>query len=388
MRISAIRCLLLSAPYATPGDAEREVHLSTGYRSAGLIQVTADDGTYGLGESYAGVYAPEAVRELTAQFAQDLVGEDPLEIAELRERLRRTCYYWGRFGLAQSVVGAIEMALWDLMGKTLNLPVHALLGGALHDRLPVYASGGNPKPRADLKSELEEYLDAGFRAVKIRINHMSVPQIVETVAFAKEVLGTGAGLAVDAAQGLERHPWPIKKALEVVRLLEPHQLLWIEEPAEVTNYEGLREIRRQSATTIAGGETTSSLVEVEAYLRADSLDLYQMDAALIGGLSTFRQAAEMCQRKFLPVAVHAWSGGAGIMGNYHAAFASKNCAWLELPTVPNPLRDELLVEPLRIVEGSLPLPTAPGLGVHLPEGIEQRYPYRPGSFYRILGPRA
>src|SRR5690242_820865 len=138
MRISAVRRLLLSEPYAPPGDAEHEVHLSSGYRSASLIQVTTDDGTYGLGERYAG--------------------------------------------------------------------------------------GGNLKPRADLKSELEEDPDAGFRAVKILINRMSAPQIVETI----------------------------------------DQLLSIEEPAEVTNYEGLCEIRRQSAPTIAGGKTTSSLVEVEA----------------------------------------------------------------------------------------------------------------------------
>ncbi|MCC2629191.1 MAG: enolase superfamily enzyme related to L-alanine-DL-glutamate epimerase, partial [Thermomicrobiales bacterium] len=133
------------------------------------------------------------------------------------------------------------------------------------------------------------------------------------------------------------------------------------------------------------GETVTSLVEAESYLRAGSLDLFQPDATLIGGIGVFRQVAQLCDRQFLPIAVHAWSGGVGLMGNYHAAFASRNCTILELSNVPNPLRDELLVEPLRLHDGKLAAPTAPGLGVVLAPDLEERYPYRPGSAYRILG---
>jgi L-alanine-DL-glutamate epimerase-like enolase superfamily enzyme len=226
---------------------------------------------------------------------------------------------------------------------------------------------------------------AGYRSVKIRINNLPPDRIVEKVAFCRKVLGAEIGLAVDAAQGLAKQPWPVKTAIEIARSLEPYDLLWIEEPAEVTNYAGFAEIRRQVRTPVAGGETVTSLVEAEAYLNAGALDLFQPDASLIGGIGVFRQVAQMCERRFLPIAVHAWSGGVGMLGNYHAAFATRNCTILELPSVPNPLRDEVLTEPLRIVDGALQAPTAPGLGVTLPDDLEARYPYRPGSVYRILG---
>jgi L-alanine-DL-glutamate epimerase-like enolase superfamily enzyme len=93
----------------------------------------------------------------------------------------------------------------------------------------------------------------------------------------------------------------------------------------------------------------------------------------------------MCERKFIKIAVHTWAGGVGIMGNYHAAFASPNCTILELPNNPYPLREEFLVKPLTLVDGGINAPTEPGLGVKLPEDVEKRYPYRPGSFYSTVG---
>lgn len=386
MKITRANCILVSAPYAAPHDAERTFHLKTGFRPTTFIQIETDEGVSGLGETYAGVYAPETARELIAQFAYDLIGQNPLNTLDLWDRIRLSSYYWGRMGISQSVIGGIEMALWDLKGKVLGVPVYELLGGKVHESIPAYASGGNNKPFDELQAEMAEYIQAGYRAVKIRINLLpDVDHIVEKVAFCRKALGDSVGLAVDAAQGLAKNPWSIKTAVVIARRLEPYNLLWIEEPAEVTNYQGFAEIRRQISVPVAGGETVTSLVEAESYLNADSLDLFQPDASLIGGIGVFRRVAQMCERKFIPVAVHAWCGGVGLMGNIHAAFATRNCTMLELSNVPNPLRDELLIEPLRMHEGKVLAPTQPGLGVCLPEGLAEKYPYRPGSVYRILG---
>lgn len=386
MKITDVKCWLLSAPYAMPGDAERELHLQSGWRSASIIKVETDEGLYDLGEVYSGVYAPETVAALAAQLADAVVGANPSRVAALWHRLRLASYYWGRAGITQSVIGGIEMALWDLQGKRLGLPVCALLGGQAHDHLPAYASGGNDKPAAELQQEMRQYVGDRFRSVKIRINNLpAFADIVATVAVCREALGSGIGLAVDAAQGLAKDPWTVKHALAVARAIESYDILWIEEPTEVAHYDGFREIRRRTSIPVAGGETVTSLVEAEAYLKAEALDIFQPDASLIGGLLVTHRVAEMCQRQGVPIAVHAWSSGVGMMGNYHAAFAAPNCRILEMPSVPNPLRDAFLVEPLQLIDGALPAPRAPGLAVTLPPDLEERYPYRPGTYYRVLG---
>lgn len=390
MRITAVRPLLLSAPYATPGDAERLWHLRTGYRSAALVVIETDETLhgaplYGLGETYAGVYAPQAVRALVEQLAADLVGQPADSPLRLLERMQLAVRYWGRMGLSQSVIGGIEMALWDLLGKALGAPVHRLLGGAVHDALPAYASGGNDKPAGELRAEMEGYLADGFRAVKVRINALTHAQMVQKVALCRDALGPDVRLAADAVQGTAPRPWSPKEAIEVARVLEPYDLFWLEEPAEVTAYGSFAEVRRTVATLVAGGETVTSLTEAEAYLAHDALDLFQPDASLIGGLSIFQRVARQCERRGVKVAAHCWSGGVGLMGNYHAAFTAPNCIALECPTVPNPLRDRLMVEPLTLDgEGRIAAPTAPGLGVCLPDGLEAEFPFRPDSWYRVL----
>lgn len=385
MKITAVKCLLLSAPYAIPGDLEREFHFADGYRTISLLKIETDEGLYGLGETYIGVFAPEATKAIVQQLEANLIGRDPMDTAGIATIMKLAIYYWGRFGMSASIAGGVEMALWDIKGKALGVPVYQLLGGKVHDHIPAYASGGNNKPFPELKAEMLEYKKLGFGAVKIRINFLEPHEIARKVAFCREVLGQGVGLAVDACQGVNPKAWNYKEAIAIVRSLEPYNLLFVEEPCEVTDYKGFAKIRAETECVIAGGETVSSLLEAENYLEAGALDLFQPDAALIGGISAFRHVAQMCERKFVKIAVHTWAGGVGIMGNYQAAFASPNCTILELPSNPYPLREEFLLKPLTLVDGSINAPTEPGLGVKLPEDVEKRYPYRPGSFYSTVG---
>ena len=386
MTITSVRPVLLSAPYGTPADAEVEWHLQTGYRSAALVVVEADGGAVtGLGETYAGVYAPQAVAALVRQLAADLVGQPAGDVLPLLERMRLATWYWGRAGLSQSVVGGVEMALWDLAGKAAGIPTVRLLGGAVHDRLPVYASGGNDKPDDALRAEMEGYVAAGFRTVKVRVNNRTPAEAERKVALCREALGPDVRLAVDVVQGTAARPMSAKEALALARRLEPYDLLWIEEPAEVTDYAGFGWLRDRVGTWVAGGETVTSLVEAEAYLAAPSLDLFQPDASLCGGLVAFQRIAALCGRAGVQVAAHCWGNGVGILGTYHAAFTCPNVVLLELPTVSNPLRDRLALTPLRPdADGTVALGDAPGLGVHLPDGIEDEFPFRPDSWYRVV----
>ena len=386
MKIDSIDCILLSAPYATPGDDEVRLHLRSGYRASSLVRVKTDVGLIGFGETYAGVYAPKAVQALIEQFEQDLVGIDAADVAAVWDRMHLASRYWGRFGISQSVIGGIEMALWDLNGIAQGKPVHELLGGASHNRLPVYASGGNTKPEPELRAEMADYLEQGFKTVKIRINNMpELDRIVDKVRVCREALGDDCRLAVDAAQGLAQEPWSVEYALEVARAIEPFNILWLEEPAAVNDTQAYAQIRKQCPIKVAGGETATSIYEAQAYLEADALDLFQPDAALIGGIGVLRTLADRYWERSIPIAVHAWCGGVGMMGNYHAGFASPGCQILELPSIANPLREGLLGQVPAITDGCISAPTAPGLGVSVPDHIEDQFPYRPGSHYRVLG---
>ena len=369
MKITAVKCVLVSAPYARSGDIERDVHgFGKGLRPASFIVVETDKSLTGVGEAYAGVYAPAQVRVLVESYEPMLLGQDPLDW-NLLERGRGL---HGQVGLRQNVISGIEIALWDLRGKALGVPVYQLLGGKVHDALPVYASGGNDQPWEMLREELIGSLETGYRAVKIRIGRLSPEQAVKKVAFCRDVLGAGISLGVDATCSIPT----TKQAIQIARSIEPYDIHFFEEPINRHNFAGMAEIRREVSMPVAGGEGVTSLDEVEGYLIAGSVDIFQPGATVAGGITAFRRVAQLCERYFVPVAVHAWASGVGLMANYHAGFTLPNCQMLECSVVPNPLRDELLVEPLHIIDGMMQAPPAvPGLGVVLPDDLESKYPF-------------
>jgi D-arabinonate dehydratase/D-galactarolactone cycloisomerase len=380
MRISRVEPVLLSYTYP-PDDVQTWSGGALPGITAGLVRVTTEDGLTGIGETYAANYAPEVVRALVEHFSRYLVGADPADV----EGLWRECYsrtlYWGRFGIAISVLSGIESALWDLVGKAAGKPVHALLG-TVHSRLPRYASGGMDAAPDKLRREQSGYAAAGFLASKIRAG-VSADADYDKAALSLDALGPGVGLAVDAVQGSNPKPWSADEAIAVARRLEPLGLLWLEEPCAATDVEGYAAVRRAVDIPIAGAESCTTTFEFQRYLDADALDLAQPDAAHIGGILETRRAAVLAEAKGVPIAVHAWASGACLMANYHAAFASPNCQWLEYPTQPNPLVTALLAEPLTVEDGHVLAPTAPGLGVSLTPELEQQYPYKPDHHYNF-----
>lgn len=386
LRIARVEPVLLS--YTFPST---DVQTWTGGTlpgiTAGLVRITTADGMVGIGETYAGNYAPEVVRALVDYYAAFVVGEDASDVAGLWRKCYSRTLYWGRFGISISVLSAIEAALWDLVGKACGKPVHELLGGRQHDSLPRYASGGMDSEPAQLVAEQRRYRDEGYLASKIR-GGLSPAADAAKAAAAKEALGPGVALAVDAVQGSNPNPWSADTAAAAAAMLGEVGVLWMEEPCGATDLEGYAQVRASSPVPIAGGESCTTVVELERYLRAGALDIVQPDAAHIGGVLECRKAAHLAERAGLPVAVHAWASGGSVMANYHAAFASPNCAWLEFPTQPNPLVAALMAEPLAVVDGRVLAPTLPGLGIELTPEIEAAFPYRPGHHYHFEERRA
>jgi L-alanine-DL-glutamate epimerase-like enolase superfamily enzyme len=297
------------------------------------------------------------------------------------------------------------MALWDIRGKVEGRPVHALLGGAAHARLLAYASGGTGSwPLATTLAQARSYVERGFRAVKLGTGYTDrpgshtravVPPPYGTwyapttalraaderakLAALRDALGPEVELAIDSHAVQVREPWSRRDALAIAAAVESSDLLFYEEPLRYDDPEGYAELRRATRVPIAGGECLTGVDEFRRWIAMGALDLAQPDASHVGGVSVCRTVARVAEASGVGLLVHTGGSiGPGFMANLHVAFASPNARALEVALAPHRIRGELLVEPFVLDEGYLQAPTAPGLGVRLPDGLLERHPYRPG----------
>ncbi|MHB1518041.1 MAG: mandelate racemase/muconate lactonizing enzyme family protein [Acidimicrobiales bacterium] len=375
MKIVAVRPVALTAPYGSEGAQTRR-------RSAVFVEVETADGLVGVGETYLGVYMPEVAVETVRFFAEHLVGRDSDNINRLWRDCRWISSYVGRTGPTVMVLGAIECALWDLRGKHLGLPVHALLGGAVHDRLPLYASGGVPTFSLDqLVDHARGVVAEGYMGFKMRANPVAYqPEVeAERVMAVRDVLGPERLLAVDAVQNFNLQPWTVKQVLTLLDALAPAKLAWAEEFLPPFDPAPYAELRARTAVHISGGEGITTATVFAQWLAAGAFDIAQPDPTIVGGIAEARRVCELAGAYDVRVAMHVWGSGPTMMANYHLGFTVPECFILERPVMANPLEDEMLVEPLQVVDSHLLPPTAPGLGVELTDEVKRRYPYQPGS---------
>lgn len=402
MKITKVRTLLCTAP-------QRDVFMkSRERRSAAFILIETDTELTGLGETYAGYFVPECVPSIVEFYEPILLGQSPLEVDTLYRRLFLAGKFWARVGLGSIVLSGIEAALLDLKGKMLGVPVYELLGGRCHESLPCYATGGtSPQDRGELEGKVEAYLNCGFQAVKLgaglyRPGHPIIasrtPQEardveVSKVEFLRQRFGDTFQLHLDAhmdnlAEG--DHVWDVATATFVLKALEAYPIGFFEEALPYTDMRAYAELRKATTIPVAGGECLSSLEEWRDWLEHQPFALAQLDASFMGGLTNFIKIARLCELRGVNIATHAWSATPGAAANLHAAFASRNTATCEMaayhpsrpelnPHIIAPLLTDLWIEPPELKDGRVKLADTPGLGVHLPEGFIEKYPFQPGS---------
>jgi len=323
------------------------------------------------------------------------VGQPVDDIPELWQRMYQCGNFWCRVGLGAIVLSGIEAALWDLQGKLLDQPVHALLGGAKHERLPCYATGGPSNyPKERLARKIDHYFSLGFRGIKVGAGSFSpergwyMPaEAVEAaefeadkVAFMRRHAGDDAWLMMDAHMGNNhKATWTLDIASAVARALEPYDLYFFEEPLHYTDPWGYAELCRATKTPIAGGECLTATYEWRVFAEQDCFDIAQPDASFTGGLGEFLNVARMMNERGRKIATHAWGAGASLMQNVHAGFAAANTCMLEIPPDYAGLHSEMIDGGLAIKDGYVLPPDRPGLGIVLTDRIRQRYPFIPGS---------
>jgi len=391
VRITDVRTVLLTGP----STHDPFLYECRKLRSAAFIEVLTDSGFTGLGETYAGYSFPEGVPAIVDFFRPILLGQTVDDIPALWSRMYHCGNFWCRVGLGAAVLTGIDAALWDLKGKIENRPVFELLGGARHDRLLAYATGGPSNyPLSRLAAKIDSYLEAGFLGFKIATGSYSpeegwygASEPAEAADFEGRKLdfvrrhcGPSVHVMLDGHMGNSPSAtWTLETALAVARVAEQYDLFFFEEPLHYTDPWGYAELCRSTATPIAGGECLTAMYEWRVFAEAGSFDIAQPDASFSGGLGEFMRIARMFEERGRAVATHSWGAGGSFMQNIHCGFAAANTKILEIAPHPAGLHTEVYRDSFVMRGGYVLPPEGPGLGIVLTDEIRNRYPFVPGS---------
>lgn len=333
-------------------------------RLSSLTLVHTDTGQVGIGSAYS---HPGLVALVVKQQLEPLLrGRDPRDVEFLWERMYAVTRWYGRKGAAVSAIGGLDVAFWDLRGKALGKPVWALLGG---DRAscPAYASALLWKSDVRLLAdEAGAHLANGFRRMKMRLGR-SEEYDVAAVRAVRRAIGPDNDLMAD---GSMRYDVPV--ARRIAACLAEHGAFWFEEPFPPEDLDSYTALRGSVGVRIAAGENEFGVQGFRELIRAGAVDVVQPDASRCGGISEAWRVAKLAAGAGLTFAPHTWSDAVAVVANAHVVAAMPNGLTVEVDQTGNPMIDDLLVEPLRVRDGSLALGGGPGLGIELnPAAVER-----------------
>jgi L-alanine-DL-glutamate epimerase-like enolase superfamily enzyme len=383
MRITAVRASWLRAPIPAAAAHVSDFGRNDSFNMC-LVEVDTDAGITGLGEAKAAVgnlgnYAA-IVTLIQEEFAPLLVGRDARDItgawdllyngsrAHYAVREGRTFPTIGRRGITLSAVSGVDIALWDILGRSLGVPLWRLMGGRYRDRVPAYASGGWA-PVGSIGKQMLQYVERGHRAVKMRVGlqDASVDDSAARVAEARETLGPGVGIMVDA-----HGTWSVREAQRFARKVEAYDLRWLEEPVSPDDLAGQAEVRRATDIPIAAGESEQTRFAFREMLEARAVDVLQPDPAIAGGLTEVRTIAGLAASQGLTVAPHLWGSAILFATGLHLCVSTPCATILEYSRGHNPLLNELVEEDIVLEDGHVLVPTGPGLGLTLKRDFVER----------------
>lgn len=343
----------------------------TSGRLTSLVLVRTDGGQTGVGS----VYSHPALVELivSQQLAPLLAGEDPREVETLWDKIYRWTRWYGRKGAAMSTIGALDTAFWDLRAQSHQKPLWKLLG-AERPACPAYASALLWKEPAELAAEAGRHLERGFRRMKMRLGR-NEDYDVEAVRAVRAAIGPDNDVMVDASMR-----YHVDLARRLGKAFAESRVFWFEEPFQPEAIDAYAALRGSVDVPIAAGENEFGEQGFRELIRAGAVDIVQPDASRCGGVSEVLRTAKLAAEAGLKVAPHSWSDAVAILANAHVAAGLPHGLTVEVDQTGNPFVEELLVEPLKIVDGVLQLSERPGLGIELNQAVLERY--------RLRDPRA
>lgn len=346
-----------------------------GFRFHGwlIVEIFTDAGLVGIGNA---ALAPRITKQVIDVYLKPLlIGKNPFDSEFIWQLMYRKTMAFGRKGIGMTAISAIDIAIWDILGKAAKQPVFRLLGGRTKHRIPVYASRLYSQCLEKLAAEAKSYKDCGYTAMKLRFGWgpqdgaAGVQKNLDLVRTVREVIGDGIDLMADAYMG-----WNLDYARRIIPLLEPYNLRWLEEPVIPDDISGYVALKAMGRIPIAGGEHEFTLYGFRELLDAKAVDYIQFDTNRVGGITQARKIAALAEAHSVPVVPHS-----GQMHNLHIVMASLNCPMAEFfPIVDVEVGNELFWyifkgEP-RPANGYIDLSDdVPGLGLTVQENALSKF---------------
>lgn len=334
-----------------------------------LVRVQSDDGHEGIGYCYAvnnsGRLLALAVTDLLAPL---LVGKESLRVEGLWREMYQEALLLGRAGAVMRALSALDIALWDLNARSVNLPLYQFLGANVSGRVPAYASGGYYWPGKTpelLAEEMASHVRQGFKAVKMKVGRESPKEEEKRIAAVREAIGPDIHLMLDA-----NNAWPdLPTALTYMERLEPYRPYWIEEPFSPDDIDNHARLARATRVTVATGEIEAGRWRFKALLEQGAAGLLQTDATVCGGITEWRRIAATAASHGVSVSPHAWHDV-----HVHLVASAPNATYAEFMPDDHIVNFRRLIDRQLIAEnGDLLLPTTPGLGFRFDADAVDRY---------------
>ena len=363
MRIADIEVINLLFSYPNQHGFRYAGGVATS-RVTSLVRVITDNGLIGLGAAYS---YPDLVRIIIEkQLKPMLIGADPLDIEANWQKMYDLTRWYGRKGVAISSLGALDIAFWDLRGKAEGQPLYKLLGSD-RNAVPAYASGLFWQDDVCLlEKEAARHWSRGFRRVKMRLGRTEAYDMAAVEAVRRGI-GPDGDVLVDGS-----HRYTLETAERLGHFLAEQKVFWFEEPFPPEDIDSYAALRGRISVPLAAGENDFGVQGFRELVRANALDILQPDACRAGGVTESIRVGRLAAKANLRIAPHTWSDAVALVANAHIVAALPNAITVEVDQSGNPFIEELLSEPLRIEDGLLRLPEAPGLGIDLNMDTVQR----------------
>jgi D-galactarolactone cycloisomerase len=374
--IKKVTCHVVSAPVERPFTSSRGWLYKT--RGSCIVEIETQDGMVGWGECYGPAHVSRAF--IDTQFGPRIIGRDAFDVEVIWEDLYNRIKDYGSSGMAIAAISGIDIALWDIIGKSCGKPVHKLIGGAFRDKVQAYATGlyfiDMDRLIEEAVDEAQGYVEEGFTAIKMKIGLGSPKLDIARVEAVRKAIGDDVRLMVDA-----NHCFTVPAAIRLGRELEKLDVEWFEEPISPEDLDGYVEVSRALDMAVAGGENEYTRWGFRDIVTRKAMDIVQPDVCAAGGFSECRKIAALATAHGVECVPHAWGSVIGVAATLHfiAALPDQPPSFRPMPPLfefeqcENPFRDHLAIEPIVQHKGVVTIPTGAGLGIDIDRSVLAKY---------------